>query len=160
MDTTTVAHPAHRQGGDTREQRALELYRTRGHEIKVIGEDTFEVPSCTGSHTYQVSYGASNAREERCSCPDFGFGHTCKHLLSVGIMHAARRSGIREIRITAAAAGDPFSYAGKTAPCAGCGRRGRRRDLVECVEDNHDNLTYFHGDQLCPTCADNAGVEY
>jgi hypothetical protein len=32
--------------------------------------------------------------------------------------------------------------------------------MVECVEDNHDDLTYFHGDRLCPACADNAGVEY
>ena len=42
--------------------------------------------------------------------------------------------------------------------CAGCGRRLPRRELVELHEDNHDNLTYFHGDLLCPACADNAGV--
>jgi hypothetical protein len=28
--------------------------------------------------------------------------------------------------------------------------------LVECVEGNHDGLTYFDGDLLCPECA--AGV--
>jgi len=34
-----------------------------------------------------------------------------------------------------------------------------RRQLIECVEGNHDNLTYFDEDRLCPACADNAGVE-
>jgi hypothetical protein len=29
--------------------------------------------------------------------------------------------------------------------CAGCGSRFPRRELVELHEDNHDNLTYFHG---------------
>ena len=33
-------------------------------------------------------------------------------------------------------------------------------ETVECVEGNHDNLTYFHGDRLCRGCADGAGVAY
>jgi len=32
--------------------------------------------------------------------------------------------------------------------------------MVECVEGGHDGLTYFDGDLLCPTCADNAGLEH
>jgi hypothetical protein len=48
----------------------------------------------------------------------------------------------------------------ETVECAGCGGRSRRRDMVECVEGNHDNLTHFHGDRLCRGCADGAGVAY
>jgi hypothetical protein len=48
----------------------------------------------------------------------------------------------------------------KTGVCAGCGRRFRHRELVALVEGNHDDLTYFDGDLLCRTCADNAGVAY
>jgi hypothetical protein len=48
----------------------------------------------------------------------------------------------------------------KRGVCAGCGRRFRHEELVECVEGNHDNLTYFDGDLLCAACADGAGVEY
>jgi ribosomal protein S14 len=46
----------------------------------------------------------------------------------------------------------------QTTPCAGCGHRFHLRDLIELHEDNHDNLTYFHGDRLCQECADKAGV--
>jgi hypothetical protein len=41
----TIAQPAH---PSTREERGLELYRTRGHEIRLAGEDLYLVPSCTG----------------------------------------------------------------------------------------------------------------
>jgi len=46
----------------------------------------------------------------------------------------------------------------KSAACNGCGRHFPCRDLVELHDDNHDNLTYFHGDLLCGGCADSAGV--
>jgi hypothetical protein len=110
----TIAQP--RTVPNTREDRAFELYRERGDEIIALGEHAFEVPSCTGRNAYEVHYGGA---VESCSCPDFGFGHgiPCKHLLAVGILHASRRSGIREIRIMAAAVGDPFAHAGKR-PCA------------------------------------------
>jgi hypothetical protein len=48
----------------------------------------------------------------------------------------------------------------KSGVCAGCELRFRRRELVECAEGNHDGLTYFDGDLLCPACADAAGVEH
>ena len=48
----------------------------------------------------------------------------------------------------------------KTAVCSGCGGNYPHRELIELTEDNHDNLTYFHGDRLCPSCADAAGVDY
>ncbi len=103
MDTRSLAHPAHPA---TREHRALELYRTRGHEIEQIGEDLYRVPSCTGTGFYTVRYG----EVEACDCKDFEFGHTCKHLLCVGIAHAKRR--FTTIR-TIAVAGDPFAAAGR-----------------------------------------------
>jgi len=34
------------------------------------------------------------------------------------------------------------------------------RELVEVLEGNHDELTYFDGDQLCRMCADSAAVAY
>lgn len=83
----TIAHPAHRPNSDTRELRALELYRTRGHEIRKVGEGLYLVPSCTGRGFYSVDY-----REETCDCPDFlRRRENCKHILAVGIHHAKRR---------------------------------------------------------------------
>jgi hypothetical protein len=80
----TIAQPAH---PSTRELRALELYRTRGHEIRKVGEDLYLVPSCTGRGSYTVDY-----REESCSCPDFKrHAETCKHIYAVGISLAKRR---------------------------------------------------------------------
>ena len=84
MTSTSLAHPAHRP--NTRELRALELYRTRGHEIRRVGQDLYLVPSCTGRGFYSVDY-----REETCDCPDFlRRGENCKHILAVGV-HVAKR---------------------------------------------------------------------
>ena len=90
MDTTTVAQP--RTVPNTRELRALELYRTRGHEIRQAspGQDVYLVPSCTrapGRGFYSVDY-----REETCDCPDFlRHRENCKHILAVGVHVAKRR---------------------------------------------------------------------
>ena len=48
----------------------------------------------------------------------------------------------------------------KVARCAGCNGKYPRRELIELHEDNHDNLTYFHGDKPCRSCANGAGVSY
>ncbi len=113
MDTTSVA-PATRP--DTRELRALELHRTRGHEIRKVGEDLYLVPSCTGQGFYSVDY-----REESCDCPDHAIRQeNCKHILAVGITRASRRSGVREVRTLRVVSGDPFAYAGKRGGCSGC----------------------------------------
>ncbi len=84
MATTSLAdrrHPA------TREERALELYRTRGHEIRKVGEHLYLVPSCTGRGFYSVDY-----REETCDCPDHEIRReNCKHILAVGVHLAKRR---------------------------------------------------------------------
>ena len=83
----TIAHPAHHPNDDTRELRALALYRTRGHEIRHVGEDLYLVPSCTGSGFYTVDYAV-----EVCDCPDFQYHQeNCKHILAAGIYVAKRR---------------------------------------------------------------------
>ena len=128
----TIAHP--RTVPNSCELRALLLAEQRLEEIAASHRGgLYTVPSLHGEHSYPVRY---TVREESCGCRDWEFGHTCYHVLAAAVVRA------------------------KTGICAGCGRRFRYRALVECVEGNHDNLTYFDGDLLCPACADNAGVEY
>ncbi len=80
----TIAQPAH---PSTRELRALDLYRTRGHEIERIAPNIYMVPSCSGSGAYRVDYSL-----ETCHCPDFCHRReNCKHILAVGIHVAKRR---------------------------------------------------------------------
>ncbi len=131
MDTARITHPAHHPNGNTRELRALALAARCFEEISASHRGGLYTVPASGGGSYGVAY---TAREESCQCKDWEFGHTCYHVLAVCIVRA------------------------KTGVCAGCGRRFRHRELVELHEDNHDNLTYFDGDLLCPTCADNAGV--
>ncbi len=74
----------------TRELRALELHRTRGHEIREISPNVYEVPSCSGAGSYTVEYGGV---VESCDCPDAEFHpeFSCKHILAVAIRSAKRR---------------------------------------------------------------------
>ena len=72
---------------NTRETRALALYRERHEEIERVGEDIYLVPSCSEASkgTYRVDYEA-----ETCNCPD-ARRHpelNCKHVLCVGILYA------------------------------------------------------------------------
>src|ERR671917_2980383 len=84
VDTTTVAHPP---TPDTREMRALALYRERGAEIVRTGPWTYLVPGCTGAGSWAVNY-----RSETCDCPDFERrGVACKRVYAVGIHRAKRR---------------------------------------------------------------------
>jgi hypothetical protein len=131
MDTARITQPALRT--NTRELRALALAEEHFEEIAQSHRGgTYAVTSLHGDHTYDVTY---TAREESCCCPDWQFGHTCYHVLAVAVVRA------------------------KTGICAGCGHRFRHRELLEVLEGNHDDLTYFDGDLLCPACADAAGVE-
>src|SRR5829696_3995189 len=87
LTTMTIAQPRTVPNSNPRELRALELYRTRGHEIRHVGQDLYLVPSCTGRGFYSVDY-----REETCDCPDHEIrGENCKHILAVGIYHAKHR---------------------------------------------------------------------
>jgi len=86
------------------------------------------VPHITARfRTYLVDLNA-----EICGCPDFEHREeNCKHIYAAAIASA------------------------KSASCAGCGKKVRRREL----RDVHgDNLTFFEGDRLCPKCAVAHGV--
>ncbi len=91
MTVTTSVPKAPRP--DTRETRALELFRARGREITRVASDVYLVPSCSGERAYTVDYA-----EETCECPDFTIprpgrepGEPCKHVYAVGIHRAKRR---------------------------------------------------------------------
>jgi SWIM zinc finger len=114
-DASTDSRPS----PTTRAESALRLFEDRGSLIRSVAADTFEVPSCGfRGKRYAVRYGGG---DESCTCPDYKFGgHTCKHLLCVGIMHATKRGGVKEVRIPAAVAGDPFEAASKRRGCPAC----------------------------------------
>jgi hypothetical protein len=116
--------PPEESSTNRRAERALALYEERGHLIRSVASDTFEVPSCgMVGKRYTVQYGGG---VESCSCKDFEFGggRACKHLLAVGIRHASWRSGVKVRTIPGAIAGDPFAHAAK--------RRRRRPDCIHC----------------------------
>jgi hypothetical protein len=72
----------------TREEKALDLWRNRRHEIERIGEDRYLVPACSArGGFYVVDYA-----DETCTCPDAEFHPgPCKHLLAVALCFAKRR---------------------------------------------------------------------
>jgi hypothetical protein len=140
VDTARITQPDPRTNAESinaRAERALRLFEERGREIERVASDVYLVPSCTGEGVYRVDY-----ENETCSCPDHAYHPemSCKHILAVGILNAKRRA--------------------KKAVCSGCGDKYPHREMVYLHEDNHDNLTYFHGDRLCRSCANGAGVAY
>jgi hypothetical protein len=71
---------------ETREARALQLYRAKWIELEEIAPDVWRVPSCSGDGAYTVDY-----RREECPCKDAEFApptRACKHMLCVGILYA------------------------------------------------------------------------
>ncbi len=85
VDLTIPEHPA----GDTREERALALYRARRRDIVLIDRNTYEVPSQDGTRLYEVVYGGE---VETCTCPDHTYRSVaCVHLLAVAVCRAKRR---------------------------------------------------------------------
>lgn len=69
---------------------------------------------------------------EICGCPDFERrGENCKHIYAAAIASA------------------------KSGSCAACSKKVRWRELREA---GPDNLTFFEGDRLCPSCAVAHGV--
>lgn len=116
---------------ETRAHRGIALYRERRDEILHLSGQEWIVPSATDSERrYVVDL---EAQSDDCGDrpPE---GEVCKHVVAAAIARA------------------------KSARCGGCGERFPRRLLVELHEDNHDNLTHFHGEKLCPGCCDRAGV--
>jgi hypothetical protein len=90
----------------SRGRRAWDLYLSRHQRIQHIGEDSYSVPG-SGSKHYRVRYGAG---VEGCECVDFsvhGGQVPCRHLITTGLMFAARR---REPKArTISVASDPFA---------------------------------------------------
>ncbi len=134
MDDVRITHPAPRP--NTREQRALELYRERGRDIQRIAEDIYRVPSQDGTRSYDVHYG----QREECPCPDHLYrGVNCVHILAVGIYHAKR------------------SY--RRRPCVCNNGWVTIGQLVACEETGEEVEEFAL--YLCRRCASeaNAGVE-
>ncbi len=110
MDDVRIAQPAHQTAPETRELRALALYRERGDEIRHMYGATYRVPSQDGERAYEVEYG----RREYCSCPDHLYRNaTCIHLYALAVAIAKGRFVHPEL-----AAGDPFVAAGQHRPHA------------------------------------------
>ncbi len=125
MDKTIIAHPA--QEPQTRIERGRDLYAEHADEIRFdAAEKVWLVPSQhDGTSVYEVSLGR---RGESCECRDFEFrGGPCLHIYAATIAKA------------------------KTATCNGCGDRFRYPELEEVTEE-HNSLTWFVGDVLCPGC--------
>jgi hypothetical protein len=132
VDTARITHP--RTVPNTRELRALALAEEQLEEIAQSHRGGLYTVPASGGGSYDVTY---TARDESCGCSDWQIrGATCYHILAAAVVRA------------------------KTGVCSGCGRRFRHRELTECACGNHDDLTYFDGDLLCPECADAAGVAY
>jgi hypothetical protein len=56
---------------NSRAERALALFEERGHLIRAVASDTYEVPSCgMVGRRYTVRYGGT---EESCTCPDAAY---------------------------------------------------------------------------------------
>ncbi len=134
MDTISITHPAPTTTRkETRADRARSLYVAHAETIALsFRAGTYKVPSGTSTAVYSVRL----VPTPYCSCRDFHAGPLgplgeCKHVSVVRVVRKA------------------------TAPCAGCGRRFRHRELVE-AGDGH--LTFFEGDVLCPECAGAHGV--
>ena len=131
MDTKSLAHPARPSTPEPayvlRGLGIFELHRDALLE-SYQGGGRWLVPSGTDAgKAYEVRVGARPERN-RCECKGFGSHKHCSHL--VAAERAARTSAV----------------------CDGCGKRVRRRDLIEVAED-HGSLTWFPGDLVCRRCA-------
>ncbi|MDP9474802.1 MAG: hypothetical protein M3R38_03780 [Actinomycetota bacterium] len=128
--TVTTTLPPEPQTGKPRKEgradRALEIYVAHFEEIALsFRRGVYRVPGSKAE-----PYAVRLVPEPRCSCPD-GLGGECKHVMVARVVRK------------------------HTAPCAGCGRRFRRRELAEAPEGHE---VFFEGDKLCPGCARKVGV--
>jgi hypothetical protein len=124
MATTSL--PASSREATTRVQRGRDLYAEHVDEIHFDPvEKVWLAPSQhDDTSVYEVVLGR---RGESCECRDFEFrGEACMHILAATIAKA------------------------KTDTCNGCGDRFRHRELE--VTEDHESLTWFPGDLLCPGC--------
>jgi hypothetical protein len=109
--------------------RGQKLYAEHADEI-CFEQGVWLVPSQHDvTSLYEVHLGH---RDESCECADHEHhGGSCKHIVAAIVARA------------------------KTAPCAMCGKRHKRRDLHEVDEDH---LACFEVDKLCKECAADHGV--
>ncbi len=156
MDTITIAETMERDIARLKAARPrLESRIARAEHILVTQLSTTNGSRpvkvrvhADGSRSYTVRSGSKLCRSYlvdqasfSCDCPDHRRRQAaCKDALACWVLERA--------------------YRPSSGLCSGCGGRFARRELIELTEDNHDNLTYFHGDHLCPACADNAGVAH
>lgn len=123
MDKISLAQPD--PTPETRSERGHVLAADRFEEIAFSWRrGVWHVPC--GSEE-GVSYAVVLVPVPRCSCPEYKPGWRCEHIVAAGNVKRA------------------------TAPCSGCGRRFRHRELAEVTED-HGSLTWFEGDRLCVGC--------
>ncbi len=127
-----MTHPVYsaKPAHTTREQRARQIVRQHAREIAESAAGAiYKVPDYSGAPRYVVSLS-----RQTCECKDFEHRtQPCEHLIAAEIVSA------------------------KSCTCADCNNRSLGRDLIE-VEEWHENLTWFVGDQLCRTCALGHGV--
>jgi len=129
VDTTSLPNAT---TTDTRQSRALALYRERRQDIVLIDRDTYEVPSQDGTRAYEVVYGGE---VETCTCPDFVYRNlSCVHLLAVGACRARRRGQSRlpdhELIRLGAAANPQRSYREHIEAARSIAGRTYRDDLA------------------------------
>jgi len=116
-----------------------------------------------GTRSYRVASGSKLRRSYLvspatwgCECPDHRRRQAaCKHAVACWVLERAFGPS------PAPACGSGGASAGtheEGGMCSGCGLRFAGRVLIELHEDNHDNLTFFHGDELCRGCAHSHGV--
>jgi hypothetical protein len=163
MDTTTIAETMERDIARLKSLRPRLTSRIERAE-HILGTQLASANAsrpvkvrvhADGSRSYAVRSGSSLCRSYLvdqkswdCECPDHRRRQAaCKHALACWVLERAYRPSPESVRT------------GESG-CSGCGGRFASRELTELHEDNHDNLTYFDGDLLCPACADNAGVAY
>lgn len=138
---TTPTDLARIRGDRGRFLRGLDLARRKPSEYPYaerparIGEGRYRIPSRTTDRRYLVEL-----EDPSCECSDWWYGNTCQHLYCAMILDSRRR--LRMARLVT---------------CHGCPDRIRYGDTVEVHED-HDSLTCFVGDLLCPDCARQGGI--
>ena len=123
MTNRSLAQPA--QQSTTRVVRGRELWEEHAGEIRFEDGIWFVPSQHEATAVYEVVLGRLG---EFCECADVEFcGEACKHIVAATIAQA------------------------KTATCSACGDRFRHRELEEVTEE-HNSLTWFVGDVLCPGC--------
>jgi hypothetical protein len=89
VDNNILRNAPEKSSANTRELRALELYRTHGRDIERLAAHLYRVPSQDGERSYDVLYG----EREECQCNDHQYrGVACVHIIAVGI-HKAKSRG-------------------------------------------------------------------